>query len=312
MRTVPRMILPALVLASALPSACAPAVAPARVSAVASAANFETPVSITSAGALMRGTMYVADGAGPHPTVLLLHGFPGRTQWASMAGALQQAGFNVLFMHYRGAWGSEGDFDLVNAKEDVEAALTFLRSPSAQSAYRVDPGAIALVGHSMGGWLAFQTAVRRRDPQCVAGLAVTDVGEVGRRIGAEPDYRQGWARSIARATTGEAAPIRMRMSVDSTMASLVAEAPRNDLTRLAAPLRDRTMLLVGATRDEVAPLPQHHARLRDALRTAGAANLTEVMLQADHGFQGNQDALAASVTEWLQRECLPVVRGSRR
>ena len=67
-------------------------------------------LTIPSDGSRMPGLIYVANGPGPHPTVVLLHGFPGNEKNLDLAQALRRAGFNVLFFHYRGAWGAEGDY----------------------------------------------------------------------------------------------------------------------------------------------------------------------------------------------------------
>ncbi len=40
--------------------------------------------SIDSHGARMNGHIYLADGAGPHPTVVLLHGFPGNEKTSTL------------------------------------------------------------------------------------------------------------------------------------------------------------------------------------------------------------------------------------
>lgn len=47
--------------------------------------------------------MYMAAGAGPHPTVLLLHGLPGNEQNVDLAQSIRRAGWNVLTLHYRGS-----------------------------------------------------------------------------------------------------------------------------------------------------------------------------------------------------------------
>ena len=67
-------------------------------------------VRIPSHGALMNGVLYAAAGTGPHPAVMLFHGFPGNEQNLDLAQAIRRAGFDVLTMHYRGAWGSPGSF----------------------------------------------------------------------------------------------------------------------------------------------------------------------------------------------------------
>src|SRR5690606_13427077 len=110
--------------------------------------------TIESDGDRLLGCIYVADGPGPHPTVLLLHGLPGNERHFDLAHALRRAGFNVALFHYRGAWGSEGTFSIANAAADVPAALAFLRRPEVAAAYRVDPARVVPVGHSMGGFVA--------------------------------------------------------------------------------------------------------------------------------------------------------------
>ena len=76
-----------------------------------------------SEGAHLNAVAYLAAGAGPHPTVLLLHGFPGNERNLDLAQAIRRAGWNVFFFHYRGAWGSGGEFSFGNALEDVRAVI---------------------------------------------------------------------------------------------------------------------------------------------------------------------------------------------
>ena len=72
-------------------------------------------VRIPSHGAMMNGVIYRAAGAGPHPTMLLLHGFPGNEQNLDLAQAVRRAGWTVLTLHYRGSWGSPGNFSFAHA-----------------------------------------------------------------------------------------------------------------------------------------------------------------------------------------------------
>src|SRR5689334_15673236 len=63
-------------------------------------------LAFLSHGARLNGFFYLAAGRGPHPTAILLHGFPGNERNLDLAQALRRAGMNVLFFSYRGAWGS--------------------------------------------------------------------------------------------------------------------------------------------------------------------------------------------------------------
>ena len=60
-------------------------------------------VLVPSHGLGMSGLFYLAGGAGPHPTIVILHGFPGKEQNLDLAQAVRRAGWNVPTLHYRGA-----------------------------------------------------------------------------------------------------------------------------------------------------------------------------------------------------------------
>lgn len=55
--------------------------------------SFQLP----SHGALLNAFVYIASGAGPHPTVILLHGFPGNEKNLDLAQSIRRAGWNVLY-----------------------------------------------------------------------------------------------------------------------------------------------------------------------------------------------------------------------
>ena len=114
---------------------------------------------LPSHGAQLNALTYIAAGAGPHPVVVLLHGFPGNEKNLDLAQTIRRAGWDVLYFDYRGSWGSPGDFSFTHSAEDVASALAYLRDPANSAKLRADPKRIVLIGHSMGG---FMTAYGRR------------------------------------------------------------------------------------------------------------------------------------------------------
>src|SRR5437870_4834283 len=78
--------------------------------------------AIPSAGVNLNAVLLTAGGAGPHPTILLLHGLPGNEQNLDLAQSVRRAGWNVLTLHYRGSWGSPGAFSFEHCLEDAAAA----------------------------------------------------------------------------------------------------------------------------------------------------------------------------------------------
>ncbi len=122
--------------------------------------SFQLP----SHGALLNAFVYIASGAGPHPTVILLHGFPGNEKNLDLAQSIRRAGWNVLYFNYRGSWGSPGDFSFTHCIEDVQSAIAYLRDPANAKKLRVDSTHLVLIGHSMGGFMAPSRAPQTTPP----------------------------------------------------------------------------------------------------------------------------------------------------
>ena len=113
-----------------------------------------TELTIKSHGKQMSGFAYLAAGEGPHPTILLLHGYPGNEKNLDVAQAMRSKGWNVVFFHYRGSWGSEGEFSFRGAEQDVQVVLDYMMKEENASRLRIDPSQVSIVGHSMGGHMA--------------------------------------------------------------------------------------------------------------------------------------------------------------
>ncbi len=253
-------------------------------------------LAFESAGERMNAIVYVAQGAGPHPTALLLHGLPGNERNLDLAQAMRRAGWNVVFFHYRGAWGSGGSFSFANALADVHAVLARLRDPEFAGAHRTDPERVALVGHSLGGFLALTAASEAPAVGCVASIAGANLGRVWHAL--PPERRAALAERLD-ASTGPLA----NTSGEALAREIAANADAWDPTRRAEALADRPLLLVAGARDDVTPIALAHDPLVAALREAGAERVTAVVLDADHAFSDHRLALTRALVEWLTAEC---------
>jgi len=255
-------------------------------------------LALESGGSHMNGIAYVAAGAGPHPTVVLLHGYPGNERNLDLAQAFRRDGWDVVFFHYRGAWGSSGDFSFENARADVAAVLRTVRSPEFSKAKRADPQRVVLVGHSMGGFLALMTASEDPDIRCAASIAGANLGLLGRALVANPDL----TRTAVQRFDSWNGPIH---GFDGSLAvqSLAANADAYDLVRRAPLLTGKHLLLVAGTRDTDAPIDAHHRPLVAALRAAGAGHVEEKVMVSDHSFSDARIALTRALVAWLDAEC---------
>jgi len=109
---------------------------------------------IPSGNNLMQGFIYKANGRQKHPTLLLLHGFPGNERNLDLAQVVRAHGWNVIYFNYRGSWGTPGQFSFKHCVEDVVNVVGFCKKY--QDSLQIDASNIALFGHSMGGWICLK------------------------------------------------------------------------------------------------------------------------------------------------------------
>ncbi len=247
-------------------------------------------------GEKLLARVVTAGGPGPHPTVLLLHGFPGNENNFDLAHALARAGWNAAIVHYRGSWGSSGSFSFGNVLEDVEAMIEYLASAPVARQLRSETGRIYLVGHSMGGFAALYGASRR--PDLVAGaasLAGFNFGASSESIAEDTAGR----RSITAAFEESLEPLTAR-SGKELVAEYLDAGTDWDLRGLVPRLVGVPVLLVAASRDQVAPVESHHTPLLDALRKAGHPSIASRVLVDGHGFSSSRIELTQVVWRWLE------------
>ena len=252
----------------------------------------------TSAGANLNGVIYEAAGPGPHPTLLLLHGFPGNELNADIAQSVRRAGWNAVIFHYRGAWGSEGEFTFTHVLEDSAAVFAALREPAFAKAHRVDAARVSLYGHSMGGFAALITGARTPEARCVASVAGANMGAMAPALSDPAAAQQtaarfqSWAEGFIRDASGE-----------TLVKELQGSEGAMDITRGAAALAARPVLLVTGARDDVTPTATNHDPMLAALRNAGSKQVSELRLDSDHAFSDARIALAHGVVDFLQQHC---------
>ncbi|WP_262692918.1 alpha/beta hydrolase family protein [Kordiimonas aestuarii] len=248
---------------------------------------------VPSHGAKMNGHLYTANGPGPHPTVVMLHGFPGNEKNLDLAQALRRAGFNTLYFHYRGAWGSEGKYSLRHVTEDAAAALAFLRKEGTAGNMRIDADRISLFGHSLGGFTALYTGAADTRVRCTVAAAPADLVNFIKSASSETVV-----------STEAQAPVP---GLDGySFADLVSETQANmkdfDLTRKMAAFHDRPLLVISGDKDSAVPLADQ-IPLANAATDAGAAPFEHTIMDADHGFSWNRIAFMQKVTSWMQENC---------
>jgi pimeloyl-ACP methyl ester carboxylesterase len=244
-------------------------------------------IQIISHGEAMNAVFYLAGGAGPHPTVLLLHGSPGNEQNLDLAQAIRRAGWNTLTLHYRGSWGSAGRYSLANCIQDSQAAVAFLRDPKVIQQYGLDPRRLVVMGHSMGGFLAAKLGAK--DP-LLMGIAMFGAWDVGH----DGPIMASWSKAMFDEEFGDM-PGRV---VGATGQSLVAEAVAHEkdwsLDAFSPGLaKHRVLIVIPHDFDRDSEL-----KLAATLKEMGAP-VTSVDIDTDHPFSNSRIALQSAIIRWL-------------
>jgi pimeloyl-ACP methyl ester carboxylesterase len=243
---------------------------------------------IPSGGVEINGVAYLAAGAGPHPTVVLLHGLPGNEKNLDLAQAIRRAGWNCVTFNYRGSWGSPGTFSFEGNLADARAVLAFLRDPKTAVPLQIDTQKLVIAGHSMGGWV---TALTAAQDSGLAGAVMISAADMGGR-GAVPAARAIVAKSMAEDMESLAGT-----SADKMADEVIAMSPRLSFNAEVARGLSTKPLLVLTSDDGLAPGAE---KLVKAIQADGGKQVTLHHEATDHGWSGRRIALEALVIRWLQ------------
>ena len=236
-------------------------------------------VTFAAAGESLVGILYHAPGAGPHPVAVLLHGIPGGEKNHDIAYALREMGWHALIIHFRGAWGSDGRYDMPGQVEDALGALDWLQD--AGNPFPADSQRLALVGFSLGSraaLMASATDARVAAVASISGFATFTESQLG------TDFMTASA-SILRGVTAD--------DLLCQWASLgEGQQPTDAVEQLRIPL-----LVIHGGADEVIPV----AHARALMAHAGEGSSLHIIAGADHLFAAHRREVVDAVTGWLTR-----------
>ena len=289
-----RPILLAAVLAlAAIPAAAQPVstkLPAAVISEPAPDAKFKAGMEVIHVpvgGVEINGVVYTAQGQGPHPTLVILHGLPGNEKNLDLAQAVRRAGWNAVTFNYRGSWGSPGTFSFGGNLTDARAVLAYIRDPANAAKLGIDPRRIAIAGHSMGGWVTAETAAVEPD---LLGAVLISAADMGMR-GVQGKYSPP---AITKAMDGNREALA-GVTGESMGAELIANGEAWRLDKLGPGLKT-TRLLVLHSDDGLRPDAD---RLIAAIHAAGGTKVQDLHVATDHGWSDKRLTLQALVINWL-------------
>jgi pimeloyl-ACP methyl ester carboxylesterase len=252
-------------------------------------------IQIPSHGELMNALVYIAAGAGPHPVVILLHGFPGNERNLDLAQDMRRAGWDVLYFNYRGSWGTPGDFSFAHSVEDTGAAIAYLHQPEVARSLRLDPNRIVLIGHSMGGFMTVEAAAA--DP-AIKAFATISAADMSGRMQAmlAMEKRSDAIAAMAHGLAEEGMAPLAGCAPDGLAKELADHAMSWPFLDKVDALKNRNALIL--TADD--GLTRENNAFAAALRNAGDTHVTTRHFATDHAYSDKRIELSHVVLAWLK------------
>jgi len=252
-------------------------------------------VIFKSGGSKLFGTMFIASGEGPHPVILLLHGFPGNEVNFDLAHVLRRQGFCVFVFHYRGSWGSEGDYSWKNLIEDTKAAIAFLKCDYVKKNYRADGTKINLIGHSMGGFAALYNSIFHDEIENIVSVAGFNCGAFGEILAVNKMIYEYSVQTIE-----PVIPFVRNTNAEKLMDEYVANKKDWNLLNHTEKLSQKNLLVFGAKHDTIAPLDIHHKPFVEKWKMGnGKGSMEDYILDTGHSFSDKRIELAKIISNWF-------------
>ncbi len=252
-------------------------------------------VLFESHGCKLLGTMFTTSGEGPHPTIILMHGFPGNEFNYDLAHVFRRQGFNVLIFHYRGCWGSEGDYSWKHLVEDADSAIDYLKTDFAREKYRVDTNKIILAGYSMGGFAALYSSLFHNEIRNVISIAGFNSGAFGEVLESSKEIFNYSAQTIEFSIN-----FVRNTSTEKLLNEYIANKKEWNFLNHIEKLSHKNLLLIGAKYDMTAPLYIHHNPLIEKLES-GNSKMESFVLVCGHSFADRRIELARIISNWLYK-----------
>ena len=245
-----------------------------------------TELFIPSGNSMIAGQIYSANGLQKHPTLLLLHGYPGNERNLDIAQVVRSHGWNVIYFNYRGSWGSQGKFSFKNCVEDVVNVVAFCNKY--QDSLKIDTSNLVLFGHSMGGWVCLKAL--QELPTIKKGFALSswNIGDDYKNVSTEKEML-----SLANDPNTGGKYFVLNSSLKDLYTPVIRNQTYFNLVNDGKSLADKQIIMI----DE----HQRNNQLADKIKETNKSYFDYNVWQTDHSFTNKRASLINKVLDFLER-----------
>lgn len=241
---------------------------------------------IPSNNALLAGLLYRANGNKKHPTLLMLHGYPGNERNLDIAQVVRAHGWNVIYFDYRGSWGSQGKFSFNNCIEDVVNVIAFCKK--FQDSLKIDPSNIVLFGHSMGGWICLKSLQRLPEIKKGFALSTWDIPQQYKRA-----LNKKEIDDLSRGLEFDSKYFVLNTTAKELFDPVFKQPESYNLSNDASALANKQIIML----DEDA----RNKQIAESLKTTNKMYFDYQVWQTDHSFTNKRISLMNKVIAFLDK-----------
>lgn len=224
-----------------------------------------------------------------HPAVLMMHGFPGLEQNRDLARALCRVGMTVFIFHYRGSWGSPGEYRLSHLPQDASAVLSYMIEHAEELS--IDTDRIYLFGHSMGGFAAMNLLAERPKVKGAILMSPCDIEKMFLYDRANFNDLTEDGASMLNVPSAQVFEEECQQNKESWMFE--------DLAKQIDPAIHT--LLLTASRDTILPPEEYGVPLLKSLQSAGI-HTEYYQIDTDHVYMSHRIKMIRLVVEWIAKQ----------
>ena len=224
------------------------------------------------------------------PCVILLHGFAGFARFDDIGQALCRAGCVVLIVHHRGAWGSQGKYSITNCVQDAVNLVKYVKSSEFSKKYHTDADAVFLVGHSMGGNTAVNTAAQISGVRGIILLAPCDIGTMTLQIS---------KKDMQNFLTDNGLEILKTYGFESVYRDLKAHATEYSFPNAAGRLKNTSLLLITGELDTCISNDLLNTFYKASLKNKKLPLCLHKSYKSKHGLMGVRVQISRDIADFI-------------
>ncbi len=245
-----------------------------------------TELFIPSGNSMIAGLIYNANGSQKHPTLLLLHGYPGNERNLDIAQVVRSHGWNVIYFDYRGSWGSQGKFSFKNSVEDVVNVVAFCNKY--QDSLKIDTSNIVLFGHSMGAWVVLKALQELPTIKKGFALSTWNIGNVYKNVTTEKEMLR-----LANDPKTGGKYFVLNTSLKDLYTPVLKDQTYFNLLNDTKSLADKQIIMI----DE----HEKNSQLADKMKESNKSYFDYSVWQTDHVFTNKRASLINKVLAFLEK-----------